>query len=183
MANIQHAAIPEAYLHESKGVSTALNGQVYITDGLGSGSWKYLSKYGELYMTGAVTAQALTATAARIDPGATWVAGESANITLNAADGTFTITQTDKYSVDFWCSFNTDAVAAGTLYTFYYAIDGVISTRSISVQKLTAGVDRLNAGSFGIAALTAGQVISIYAKSSINSTITPVEAGFNLQAV
>lgn len=183
MANIQHAEIPEAYLHESKGVSTALDGQVYITDGLGSGSWEHLAKYGELYMTGAATTQALTATAARLDPGTTWLAGESANITLNTADGTFTVTNTDKYFIHFWCSFSTDSVAAGTLYTFYYAIDGVPSARSFATQKLTAGVDRLSAGAFGIAPLTAGQVLSIYAKSSTNSTITPVEAGFNLHAV
>ena len=39
MANIEHKDIPEAGLHEPKGVSTATTGQVYISDGLGSGAW------------------------------------------------------------------------------------------------------------------------------------------------
>lgn len=39
MANIAHEVIPEAYLHESKGVSSAANGLVYITNGAGSGSF------------------------------------------------------------------------------------------------------------------------------------------------
>lgn len=39
MTNIQHADIPEANLHEPKGASTALAGQVYEADGAGSGVW------------------------------------------------------------------------------------------------------------------------------------------------
>lgn len=39
MANIEHKDIPEAGLHEPKGVSTATVGQTYIADGLGSGEW------------------------------------------------------------------------------------------------------------------------------------------------
>lgn len=40
MANIQHADIPEAQLHEPKGASTATSGQVYTSDGTGSGAWQ-----------------------------------------------------------------------------------------------------------------------------------------------
>ena len=34
-----HASLTGADLHESKGVSTASSGQVYIADGAGSGAW------------------------------------------------------------------------------------------------------------------------------------------------
>lgn len=37
---IQHRDIPDAQLHEPKGVSTASSGQVYTSDGAGSGSWQ-----------------------------------------------------------------------------------------------------------------------------------------------
>lgn len=37
---IQHRLIPDAELHEPKGVSTATSQQVYHADGLGSGVWK-----------------------------------------------------------------------------------------------------------------------------------------------
>lgn len=36
---VEHVNIPEAGLHEPKGVSTAQDGTVYIADGAGSGSW------------------------------------------------------------------------------------------------------------------------------------------------
>lgn len=39
---IQHKDIPEAYLHEPKGVSSAAADRVYVSNGSGSGSWKKL---------------------------------------------------------------------------------------------------------------------------------------------
>lgn len=39
---IQHKDLPEAQLHEPKGVSTALQRQVYRSDGAGSGAWEYV---------------------------------------------------------------------------------------------------------------------------------------------
>lgn len=40
MATIQHKNIPEAQLHEPKGVSLASLGHVYVADGAGTGIWK-----------------------------------------------------------------------------------------------------------------------------------------------
>lgn len=40
MANIQHAVIPDAFLHEPKGVVAAGSGSVYVANGSGSGVWK-----------------------------------------------------------------------------------------------------------------------------------------------
>jgi len=40
MADIEHRNIPDSELHEPKGASTALVGQVYTSDGAGSGSWQ-----------------------------------------------------------------------------------------------------------------------------------------------
>lgn len=40
MANVQHATLPEAELHEPKGASTASADSFYVSDGAGSGSWK-----------------------------------------------------------------------------------------------------------------------------------------------
>ena len=39
MANIEHDSIPNADIHEPKGVDTATDGQVYIANGVGGGSW------------------------------------------------------------------------------------------------------------------------------------------------
>lgn len=40
MANVQHKDLPNAELHEPKGVSTAAVDSFYVADGAGSGSWK-----------------------------------------------------------------------------------------------------------------------------------------------
>lgn len=42
MAKIQHADLPDQYLHEPKGASTAGTGSVYVADGLGSGGFGLL---------------------------------------------------------------------------------------------------------------------------------------------
>lgn len=42
MANIQHADLPDEYLHEPKGARTAGVGSVYVADGSGSGSFTVL---------------------------------------------------------------------------------------------------------------------------------------------
>lgn len=44
MATIQHKDIPDANLHEPKGVSTAANKSVYKANGAGSGSWNKLTQ-------------------------------------------------------------------------------------------------------------------------------------------
>lgn len=44
MANVNHSTLTDPFLHEPKGVSTATTGQVYVSDGAGSGSWTGLSR-------------------------------------------------------------------------------------------------------------------------------------------
>lgn len=40
MADIQHAILTDPQLHEPKGVASAANGRVYVSNGSGSGVWK-----------------------------------------------------------------------------------------------------------------------------------------------
>lgn len=41
---IQHRLIPDAELHEPKGVASATNKSVYLSDGAGSGSWRAITE-------------------------------------------------------------------------------------------------------------------------------------------
>lgn len=43
MANINHEVIADPYIHEPKGVASALADKVYVSNGTGSGTWKKLS--------------------------------------------------------------------------------------------------------------------------------------------
>ena len=40
MANVNHSALSDPYLHEPKGVATASSGDVYVANGSGSGTWE-----------------------------------------------------------------------------------------------------------------------------------------------
>ena len=51
MANVNHNTLTDPYLHEPKGVSTALAGQIYVADGAGSGDWVENSRAFNSYLT------------------------------------------------------------------------------------------------------------------------------------
>jgi len=51
MANVNHNTLTDPYLHEPKGVSTALAGQIYVADGAGSGDWVENSRIFGGYLT------------------------------------------------------------------------------------------------------------------------------------
>jgi hypothetical protein len=42
MANVNHSALTDPYLHEPKGAAAATSGQVYVADGAASGAWASL---------------------------------------------------------------------------------------------------------------------------------------------
>ena len=172
-------------LHEPKGASTAASGKVYVANGSGSGSWEYISghSYGELYITGGTTTQTLPASSAtaKLNPTGTWTANGNKDVTLSAANGTITVARSGEYKLDFWISFTTASLAAGTKYYFHYAVNGTPSTRKIVMQKHTSGADILTVCSTGLTTLSANDVVSIYVGgdgTSSSTLITPMEASF-----
>lgn len=48
---VTHASLTDPELHEPKGISTALAGQIYVADGAGSGSWVENSRIVGGYLT------------------------------------------------------------------------------------------------------------------------------------
>lgn len=55
MANINHEVITDPYIHEPKGVASALADKVYVSNGTGSGTWKKLSPSSLAGITGVGT--------------------------------------------------------------------------------------------------------------------------------
>lgn len=51
MANINHSTLSDPYLHEPKGISSALAGQIYVSDGAGSGDWVECKRNFNGYLT------------------------------------------------------------------------------------------------------------------------------------
>jgi len=182
---IQHKNIQEADLHEPKGISTATAGTIYVADGAGSGTWEEAPGrfFGELYITNNSTALTLAASSAatKIDPGNAWDSGEYRGFTLQPDDGNIVLSGAGVHRVMFWCDFTTAAIAAGTSYTFKFAINGTVSNRAITTVKTSNGVDRLQVSAFGFAeTLASGDVLSMYVAGNATSSGTQIvikEAG------
>ena len=51
MANINHNTLSDPYLHEPKGITTALAGTIYVANGSGSGAWLENSRGIGAYLT------------------------------------------------------------------------------------------------------------------------------------
>lgn len=104
-----HASLTGADLHESKGVSTATSGQVYVADGAGSGTWTTPPGNENTYITTTVVKAADTS--------------RSSTTTLaDDADLTFAVTANSKYLVRFAL-----IVTGGATEDFKFALGGPAS--------------------------------------------------------
>lgn len=184
---IQHAIIDDPDIHEPKGISTAASGECYIADGVGSGSWVACagSSFGEIYIDAGVTAQTLSAASAyaTLNPGTEWTSNVTSGVTLDPASGQLTVSISGIYQLNFWINFTTAAIAAGTQYYFKYAINGVNSTQTDTVTKITNGADKLDTFASALVQLTAGDIVTIKVAgdgTSSGTNITPTEAALSV---
>jgi len=111
MANVNHSALSDPYLHEPKGASTANAGEVYIANGAGSGNWTQNHRHvgGHLtFSTGSPYAHSTTTSDTVLNPtfilvdnnGFSGVASPNARIQYDGAEvisaavtGTFSVQQ------------------------------------------------------------------------------------------
>lgn len=184
MANVQHNALTDPNIHEPKGITSAVNGEVYMANGSGSGTWKFPSghAYGELYITAGTTAQTLAAASgtAILNPTDEWTSGYNNHITQTPASGTLTVTEAGLYDVNFYTIFTTASLSSGTQYNFYYAVNGTISTRKLFARKTSNGVDTLHVNGVGLVELAENDVLSMYVggdATSSSTNIVVLEAG------
>jgi hypothetical protein len=184
LANVQHNALTDPNIHEPKGITSAVNGEVYMANGSGSGTWKLPSghAYGELYITAGTTAQTLAAASgtAILNPTDEWTSGYNNHITQTPASGTLTVTEAGLYDVNFYTIFTTASLSSGTQYNFYYAVNGTISTRKLFARKTSNGVDTLHVNGVGLVELAENDVLSMHVggdATSSSTNIVVLEAG------
>ena len=190
LADIQHSALTDPNIHEPKGITTALAGQVYVADGSNSGDWAFPSghAYGEIYIAGGATAQTLPVSSgtAILNPTDEWTGNGNKNVTLTPEEGTITVLAAGEYQLNFYITFNTASIASGAKYNFHYAVNDTPSTRKLITAKNTSGVDTLNISAIGYAQLAANDVVSIFVggdATSSNTAITVLESGFSVLLV
>ena len=186
MADIEHGVITDPNIHEPKGASTASVGDVYTSDGSGSGTWQRPS-YGGMQVIAGTTA--FTPGAADVTDfyhlnGIDWADDIHRGIVLTT-DGvgdSITVTDAGIYSISFWATISS-AAASGTKIAFKYSIGGVLAPRAIKVQKHTAGSDFLHIAATALGSFSAGDVLTLHAASSATTTFTLINASFTLHRV
>ena len=183
MADIEHKDIADPNIHEPKGVATATEDAVYVADGSGGGAWQRIS-YGIMSILGNTTAftpSSADITDYKLLNNTGWQAINSRDMTVLADDvnDSITVTNTGVYDAHFWASFDTSA-SSGTQFAFRFAVNGVLIPVIVPTQKNSAGSDTINVASKGISALTAGDILSVYAASSASTAFTVVDASFAL---
>lgn len=143
MANIQHVNIPEAQLHEPKGVSTAAAGTVYVADSGTSGAWATLDAIG----TGAATlGQVVTADGS----------GGSDYTSLNNMNKVY-------------INGNIDDLSSAESHFFVMPLAGDITNLWCAIDETVSGGDTIITTEIGGVAVTNGSIT--IAGSSVAGTV------------
>lgn len=187
---IQHKDIPDANLHEPKGIASAIVNKTYISDGAGSGAWKHNlgSVHGEIFLDSATVSVGPTGGTIAADVnyrviGPTWSLNpDTYNTALHSSNQAIQVSVSGHYILSAYLSFTTGAVAAGTQYALKYRKNNsaTLSTRKMVTSKVTAGADRLFISGTAFVVLTAGDYIDLMLASSVIDTVTVSDAGLAL---
>ena len=182
MADVEHSTLTGNELHEPKGASTALSGQVYVANGAGSGAWKAAggSVYGSTYFTLNTNATAIASslTYVTLDP-STWV--ESATNGVTFSTDRFIVPSNGVYEVSMNVSFLGGGGGAGNIYNFAFAVNDVAVVASAKLRRQTSSGDIGSGSSSLILPLTALDEVSIQIQNESgtnNPTIS--EASFSI---
>jgi len=184
---IEHKNIPDADLHEPKGVATALERTIYTADGLGSGVWGHTSTscHGAMEIVNNSTATSVTAAVdatlntdsdyVKITAG--WTGPHLHNMSFNIDEMIADIA--GHYELFFWASIKIPSI--NNFIGLKFAINDTtpFSAQKIVSQSATAGDYRNISGSAAVD-LSATDTISIYIAASKTDNIIIEEAGLNM---
>jgi len=190
--SIQHRDIPNAQLHEPKGINTALVDTLYLADGLGSGSWKTLGTYGSQVITNNAVGFPVTAAAdATLNTtsqytllsgvGAPWTSENLFRMAFTT--DRLTVSVTGIYLISLWMQLtgfpsNTARVA------LRYRVNGTGAFSTRKPQTKSDGVsDTEQITGFGLLALNAGDFLQLYVASDTTGSIVFNDANNTLQLV
>lgn len=195
MADVEHKTLPDAEIHEPKGIASATSGQVLVANGAGSGSWQTsnsgAAQYAGVNIQGNSTVIAVSAASDStlhtasdyvMIPSSLLTQDISSGITFDANDG-FVIAEAGVYIIQGWTSLS----SSGTNNTvaFSYAINGtfVSPIRPVVKVKLKVAGDILPVTGFGLITLAAGDVIRGGLADDTGSNVTLHELGLFIHKI
>jgi len=189
---IQHKDIPDADLHEPKGIITAPEGYVYIADGSASGSWKRDVAYGSQVITNNSTNFPLTAvadttfnTASQFTlltgVGAPWASENLYGITFST--DSLIVPVTGVYLINLWMNI-LGFPSATSKVSIRYRINGTgaFSSRKPTIKSAVAN-DVSPLVGHGLIALTAGDYLQLYVASDATGNLLVGDANNTLQLI
>eukprot|EP00918_Siedleckia_nematoides_P107114 GHVU01233533.1.p1 GENE.GHVU01233533.1~~GHVU01233533.1.p1 ORF type:complete len:190 (-),score=6.81 GHVU01233533.1:114-683(-) len=170
MANVNHSALSDPYLHEPKGASTANAGEVYIANGAGSGSWTELSRY----VNGFVDFNAVSPYAYQHSVTTSYTALNPA-FSLEASNGfsaasspnarlVYNGTETIKCSVNFTFNFKNDSGSNKDLEVVFYQNGTVMNGGHIIVSAISGSWSSATLTDF--ATLATNDYVEVFVKGS-----------------
>lgn len=185
----EHKDLTGADLHEPKGVDTAAAGQVYVADGLGSGTWHYNGwhVHGQMLIVNNTTAE-VTPTAAdatlntdsdytKIITG--WSAGHvDGGVTFNTNELIVPIAGEYKLSMFMGMSLPSNNQKVGVKYAIN---DATPYSLSKFVATAAAAGDYVNLAGCTIVTLAANDTVSLYLATTLAGDPTVLEAGMMLE--
>lgn len=185
MANINHSTLSDPYIHEPKGASSALAGQIYVSDGAGSGDWVENSRAFNGYLSFSTsTPYAHSATTSDtvfnaaftvgVNNGFTGLSSPNARIRY---DGTETInaTLTAKFSMK-----QSTGTAKDVEIVFYKNGTELLGSRMIAT---TSSADWHVIDILGAATLATNDYIEVFVKASAAATINFASGILNISGI
>lgn len=124
---VEHSAIADPYRHEPKGISTAVDGAIYVADGAGSGSWTnknslaVVPAYGQMYMNANASATSMASDATYYQIAGTFITGLVYGTTFGSNQ--ITVTTAGIYKVEFYLEV-TQSGGGAEEYKFAVGING-----------------------------------------------------------
>ena len=160
-----HNTITDPNIHEPKGIASATIGQVYVSDGAGSGSWQNAPTIphacirtleGDSQAVGTIGTTPITL------PFTT--AGPATVLTADELNNRIVVNEAGDYFVSFQISFRTTAAGDAGLYKFRVLDDGV-ATPLIGVRQMSGSSDTDTISISGILAVGVSSVITVTVES------------------
>jgi hypothetical protein len=183
----EHNIITDPEIHEPKGVAAATVGQVYLSDGVSSGTWTTITpSYGWMDLSDATgiavdTIGTTPKKLANVFEGST---GASYGMTASHVTGDIDLTINGEYLINFDITFAIAAAGDAGDYRFQIVIDDASSGANYSkaCSVTTTAADTLYNASFSWMDSLSANTLSIYVVSDEagdTDDILVYEAGFN----
>ena len=186
MANVNHNTLTDPYLHEPKGASTAIAGQVYIANGAGSGTWtqnhNYINGYIAFDATTPAYNHSVTTSFTPLDPTflVSTALGWSGSTTPNARliyTGTNNITA----AVNFTFSYKNNSGTSRDIELVFYKNGVVMNGGHIIVTASTGDWKSATLTDYG--SFSTNDYLEIFVKGSAAFTLNVASASLTTMGV